>query len=182
MKTTSPKAVAQSAKALVRDWAGTRKRISLWLDLSVSRDWDTLEIIEYMKRKRIFRSSVITGLRIVYEAGQGRFDTLLMTYPDVIEKLRIKITPPPPPPDTKALEDRVKQLQELLEILVANQKANNSYTMTSTPPTTGKLLATAKPLALPSFDDDDDLPTMMIAKNKDTNAAKNFVTAMMKLY
>lgn len=101
---------AQNANALMREWIGTRKQITFLLDLAVSRDYETLEIIQAMKDKRTFRSSVITGLKIVWELRQGRVDTLLHEFPSVIEWLQIKVTPP----DDGGLRDEIRELRRMM--------------------------------------------------------------------
>ena len=113
------------------------------------------------------------AVQLQHSLEQGDISVLVERFPWIVEALK---------PTAPSGGGELLEIKSMLEMVMAQQKANNSYTMTSTPPTTGKLIGGGVSLALPSFDDDDDLPTMMIAKNKDTNAAKNFVTAMMKLY
>lgn len=101
---------AQNANALMREWAGTRKQITFLLDLAVGRDYETLEIIGEMKSKRTFRGSVIVGLRMVYELRQGRVDTLLKEFPQVVEWLQVKFTPPP----DGDLRDEIRELKRMM--------------------------------------------------------------------
>src|ERR1044071_8335074 len=110
---TQENSFAQSAFALVQDWIGTRMRISFLLDVAKNCDCETFEIIQAMKAKREFRRSVILGLRIVWEAGQGKFDTLIATYPCIIEKLQVKSTPLPPT-DNSDLVNEIAQLRRLI--------------------------------------------------------------------
>lgn len=104
------KGFAQNANALMREWIGTRKQITFLLDLAVGRDKETLEIISEMKSKRTFRGSVIIGIRIVYELRQGRVDTLLKEFPQVVEWLQVKVTPP----DSGDIERRFERIERLI--------------------------------------------------------------------
>lgn len=174
---------AQKANALMRDMAGVRKQVQVWLYLNKANDLETFEIIEYLKSKRQFRSSMMLGLKIVFEAGQGRYDTLLMSFPDVVEKLRIKVLPPPPtPPDnTDLLKEILENQRLILEQGVASfpPMRPNEVVMQST---TGKQIA-APTFALPVFeDDDDDLPTLKLAKSATNNATKNFLNGLQGLH
>lgn len=101
---------AQNANALMREWAGTRKQITFLLDLAVGRDKETLEIISDMKSKRTFRGSVIMGIRMVHELRQGRVDTLLKEFPQVVEWLQVKFNPPP----DGDLRDEIRELKRMM--------------------------------------------------------------------
>jgi len=168
--------LAQNAKTLMLDWIGTRTQITFLLDLATARDREAYDIINVLKSKRTFLPSVILGLKIVWEAGQGKYDTLLMSFPDVIEKLQIKISPPPTPPDTKALEDKIEEMQGMIELFIANQKPSGLAMQSTQPTTTGKPLAVAT-LAMPTFDEDDDLIPMP-TKKAATDAGQNFLRSM----
>lgn len=165
------KSFAQNANALVQDWIGTRKQVSLWLDVSIHRELETLGIIDMMKSTRTFRRSVITGLRVVWAYSKRDKDAILQELPDLREILGL---------GQGGDDDLKKELAEVKRLILEQQAhgippSQTGYTMTSTPPTTGKLLTNAKPLALPSFDDDDDLPTLALAKNTSVDAGLNFL-------
>lgn len=101
--------LAQRANALMREWSGSRKQVTFLLDVAVTRDYETLEIIEAMKSKRTFRGSVIIGLKIVWELRQGRVDTLLAEFPNVRELLRVQQTPP-----DDGLRDEIRELKRMM--------------------------------------------------------------------
>lgn len=101
--------LAQRANALMREWSGSRKQVSFLLNVAVTRDYETLEIIEAMKSKRTFRGSVIIGLKIVWELRQGRVDTLLAEFPNVRDLLQVR----QPPPDD-GLRDEIRELKRMM--------------------------------------------------------------------
>lgn len=168
------KSFAQNANALVRDWIGTRKQVSLWLDVSIHRELETLGIIDMMKSTRTFRRSVITGLRVVWAYNKRDKDAILQELPDLREILGL---------GQGGDDDLKKELAEVKRLILEQQAhgippSQTGYTMASTPQplTTGKPLATAKPLALPAFDDDDDMPTLIsTVKNVSIDAGLNFL-------
>lgn len=155
---------AQSANALMRDWIGTRKKISLWLSLTKPDDLDAYNIISSMKSKRLFRSSVMLGLKMVYELRQGRVDTLLKEFPQVVEWLKVAVTPP-----NSDGGGQMDNIQGMLEIILATQKTGNGYEMKSTalPKPVNGAGDTAPPVAVVSA---------ASAANADT-IADNFLSA-----
>lgn len=171
-------AFAQNAKTLMREWIGTRKQIAFLLDLSVERDSEAFEIIGQFKSKRVFLPSVITGLKIVYELKNARVDTLLKEYPDVVEWLRVKLTPTTTPPDTSGVEQRLDNIERLL--LEREIPPTGTAIMQPLQPLTNCKTLTSKPLPLPE-DDDDPLP-VIATKVATSNSSMNFVNALQNLH
>lgn len=174
---------AQNANALMRDWSGTRKQVSLWLDLKIVRDIEALEIIQMMKSKREFRRSVMLGLKIVWELRQGRVDTLLKEFPDVVKLLQIKTTPPPPTDNSDILNEILRNQRLLLErgitadlppSPIAAQPLSSGQKTLDAPKQ-----ITSKQFALPVFDDDDDdIPTVVITKATSDTWSNNFLKGL----
>ena len=166
-------AFAQSAKTMIADWVGSRKKVSLWLDIKVTRELEALEIIQRMKSKREFRRSVMVGLKIISELKQGRVETLLAEFPNIKELLGVKVGQ-----GDGGLKDDIAELKRLLQeatITAPTLPAPPSDYPTMKP--TGKPLGGFKPLSAPAFDDDDDALPLATKKAADTSAM-NFLNAL----
>lgn len=163
--------LAQSAYALVQDWIGSRMQIRFWLSLDKREDCEVLEIIDCMKDKRTFRRSVMIGLRIVWELKHAKVDTLLKEFPQVVDWLKVKLTPPAPSGAGGLDEIINKKLDLILE---------RGITDTALPPSpiaaqpAGLKALAAPAFAMPTFDDDEDLPTVVVNKVA-SNAGRNFL-------
>lgn len=141
------------------------------------QDMHVREILDYAKSQRREVTMIRNAVQLQHSLEQGDISVLLERFPWVVEVL--KSTAP-------SGGGELLEIKSMLEMVMAQQKTTlrmeSVNTLASTQqPSTGKLIGGGVSLALPRFDDDD-LPTVAIAKNKDTNAAKNFVAAMMKLY
>ncbi len=165
---------AQNAFALVQDWTGTRKQISMWLDLKLPRDIEALEIISHMKSKREFRRSVILGLKIVWAAGQGDYEPFFEAFPKARQQSK--------PQTVSDNGDLKKQIEELRRLILEQGRAEIPQSPVVAKPnvTTGSLL-TNKKFDLPAFDDDDELPSFAMKKNENINAAANLIDSVMRL-
>lgn len=137
------------------------------------QDMHVREILDYAKSQRREVTMIRNAVQLQHSLEQGDISVLVERFPWIVEALK---------PTAPSGGGELLEIKSMLEMVMSQQKANGGYTLASTQqPSTGKLIGGGVSLALPRFDDDD-LPTVAIAKNKDTNAAKNFVAAMMKLY
>lgn len=185
MNLTSQNRVALVLQHKVPTWIGNRMRIDFWLYVNKARDLEAFEIIEWFKSKGLFRSSAISGLRVLWAYYNNKPDMIIEELPNLREMLQIT---PPPAPDGGGQLDEIKGL---LEVIAAQQKANNGYTMASQPPlpglqpmtpTTGKQIASPT-FALPVFEDDDDeIPTLKLATSTRNDASKNFLNGLRGLH
>lgn len=157
-----------------------RARITFKFQLDMARD--NVEFFTQLQRwlvaKRSWKRYAMDGLRLIYDLKCGSTAVLLELFPNIREMLAV---------EKGSGGDLKNEIAELKRLILEQQAhgippSQTGYTMTSTQQAAQPVKFSGVSLALPSFDDDDDLPTVMIAKNKDTNAAKNFVAAMMKLY
>lgn len=144
-------------------------------------DAHVAEILDYKRKQRSEVTTIRDGVRLLWALENNDLSVLFEMFPHLKEKLE------PPPTDDGA--GRLEKIESMLEIALANQKANNGYTMASQPPlpglqpmtpTTGKQLASPA-FALPVFDEDDELPTLKLARGKQ-NAADNLLQQLSGLH
>lgn len=136
-----------------------RKRFAFWLNDKRDDDIELNNLIEDLKRDRLFSRAIREGLRMWVESQSE------------------------PSVSTVGKSDggagQLDEIKAMLELIVTQQKNGSGYVMQSVmpPPTTGKQLGGFKTLAPPA-DDDDDLPTIVISKSMNESSALNFVTAL----
>ena len=155
-----------------------RERVEFWLDKNKPREKRLLDKIAELKARNKFASTVRKGILLVPELEAGNYEMLAQMYPDVVNKLLaamieqgVVIVNPPPdstPPETPPI-DYDKLAKEVATQIVL-QGGVNPIEMQSTQPTPGPNPLAAPMLAMPTFDDDDELPTIVTtASNQDSS-------------
>lgn len=151
-----------------------RARITFKFQLDMARD--NVEFFTQLQRwlvaKRSWKRYAMDGLRLIYDLKCGSTAVLLELFPNIREMLAV---------EKGSGGDLKNEIAELKRLILEQQAhgippSQTGYTLTSTQqPSTGKLLGGGISLALPSFDDDDDLPTVAIAKNESIDSGLNFL-------
>lgn len=134
-----------------------------------------MRLVERLKAKRQLSRAFREGLQLWADLQAGNTDVLFRLFPLLREKLQPIAAPPP------GGGGELDEIKTMLEIALAKH-SKDEYTMQppALPATTGKLLST-KAFSAPVFDDDDDLPTVVIRKSEGSSAALNFLTNMASL-
>lgn len=171
---------------------GKSKRISppRWfhqfqLRRDVAFDNHIHEIIAALNRERAFRQNVIDGIRLIWDLRHmHREDVLLELFPDIVERLQIKLTPPPTPIDPKsfaiALVEEMQQMKDIKPLVEGGLVASPVLEQRIDLNGGLKPLQGARPLSLPTFDDDE-LDTLVLRKDTHTDASQNFFDSAMGL-
>jgi hypothetical protein len=179
--------VALSAKwhiaSSLRDSAVNSKRFRLrytfWLDTNKQDEYTLSEYVEYLKENRLFVKTVRDGLRLIADLREGRVDVLLELFPNV-RKAFTSSSGGGNNDDVKAAISRVEQI--LLE-----QSAGTTYHMgglkslTSGIKEDGPKAMNVQKYDLPTFDDEDDLDTLIVKKDTSTDSAQNFLNSLQRL-
>jgi hypothetical protein len=66
-------------------FARQRERVDFWLDLLKQDEWELLQVIETLKRQRLFTKAVRDGIWLIWDLSQGRTEALLELFPWVAE-------------------------------------------------------------------------------------------------
>lgn len=170
----SPAALVLKHKAL--DWIGNRKRIDFWLFVDKIYDLEVYAIIDWLKKKGLFRSYAMTGLRVMFAYHHNNIEAILDELPDLKELLG---------------QGNCGETQEMLKEILENQRKLLELGITDTklppspiaaqPATTGRPL-TSKQLAAPSFAEDEDDVLPIATKAAQSNSSMNFVNALQNLH
>lgn len=159
----------------------TRYRFSFWLDSRKSDEKGLHQLVNNLKAERQFTSAIRDGLRLICDLRAGNTDVLYELFPN----LR------PPVVINGGGGGDLQEIKAMLEIVVS-QQSSGGYQMKSVKPATQlrqnsdeadapRALDVPK-LAMPVFDDDDDMPTLVIQKSSDTSASANLLKAMSNLF
>jgi hypothetical protein len=152
-----------------------RKQYKFWLYHDLSEDTRLMEYAAWLVKTRQFATAIRNGLRLLWTLGEG--DTTLLTelFPDVVSALRA--TPPAPtptPPDNSGIESRLDRMEALLLSSGAGSPNGQVMKPTTVEPGGVKPIAGARPLALPTFDDDDQ-DTIVLKRGTDDSGSRNFL-------
>lgn len=88
-----------------------RLQFKFWLNLKADKERRVADIIELLKNERSFTRAIVDGLLLMWDLRQGRADVLLDLFPNVVDWLQFKLTPPP---DTSKLEAKIDRLEKIL--------------------------------------------------------------------
>jgi hypothetical protein len=156
-----------------------RIRFFFWLNMEKSDEESVADIIERLKTARRYTAAVRDGLRLVWDLSQGKTDVLLELFPWVATKFATSSGGTDSGGVSKA------ELEQMLKKML--KEAQNGPLMKEAAPAGLKPLGglsqiAAKPLAAPSFEDDDDF-TLAVNKatGNNSNANDNFIKSMMAL-
>lgn len=150
-----------------------RARVTFKFQLDLARD--NVEFFTQLQRwlvaKRSWKRYAMDGLRLIYDLKCGSTAVLLELFPNIREMLAI---------GQGGDDDLKKELAEVKRLILEQQAhgippSQTGYTMTSTQPPAQPVKFGGVSLALPSFDDDDDMPTLALAKNTSVDSGLNFL-------
>ncbi|MEZ4667824.1 MAG: hypothetical protein R3E39_07915 [Anaerolineae bacterium] len=149
-----------------------RLRFTFWLDMHKSDEHELAETIDDLKTRKLFAKSVRDGITLVVSLMEGRLDVLFSMYPWVREEFEKRAGMR----SAEALEAQLNRIEQLM-----GQGITLPVDMKVQPSGAGPKPLKAPSFALPRFDDDDELDTLIINKSTSTNAALNFVNNMKNL-
>ena len=177
--------IVQKRKGMVTHSAtstkGNRKRKRVYvprrtrkfqLRNSHPQDMHVAEILDYARSKRQEVTMIRNAVQLEYSLGQGDMSILLERFPWIVEALKVA-APPAPPDNTELLNEILRNQRLLLERGITDTRLPPSPIAAAPKP-----LATKAVVSAPTFDDDDDLPTVTVSKNKDTDLAANFLKSL----
>lgn len=159
-----------------------RFQYKFWLDAYVQAEYSLMETIEALKAERKFAVTMRNALRLIIDLSSGNIDVLLELFPWVVERIGATQPAPvsqPPAPDTSELAKEIAtQLilrggKDTLQMIQGGQQQDSNRTGQGT----GKQLA-APQFALPVFDDDSELPTIITKGSTSVDSSLNFITAL----
>lgn len=130
-----------------------------------AQDMHVREILDYAKSQRREVTLIRNAVQLQHSLEQGDISVLLERFPWVVEAIKATVS---------GGGGDLAEIKGMLELVMAQQK-QTGYTMTSTQPPAQPVKFGGVALALPSFDDDDDLPTLALAKNTSVDAGLNFL-------
>lgn len=148
-----------------------------WLDAMNDDDLLLMEEIDDMKAKRSFTDTVRDGLRLMSSLRKGEVGVLLELFPDIRQLLQL-----PSVPSTggggelRKLESKLDAIQTAL--LQQQAPAGLLMAAKDTGGAGNAKSLTAKTLAMPTFDDDDDLIVATKRKSDGGQSATNFLNAL----
>jgi len=134
------------------------------------------EILDFKRSKRAEVTTIRDGVRLLWALENGDLAVLFEMFP----QYRTQFTP-----GGAGGGDDLQQIKSMLEIVVAGRKSNellmqSAAAPASEPPAKGTGLKQIKApnLDLPVFEDDDELPTVIVKQAAMSDSAMNFVKAM----
>lgn len=142
------------------------------------QDMHVAEILDYARSKRQEVTMIRNAVQLEYSLGQGDMAILLERFPWVSEALKPP-APPAPPDNTELLNEILRNQRLILERGITDTRLPPSP-IAAAPLATGKQIA-APALAMPSFDDDDDLPTVVLKKN-DLDPGSNLLKSIARIH
>lgn len=152
-----------------------------WLNIWKPLEGELDNQVAQLKKQRQFAETVRDGLRLILDLRAGSLSVLFELFPHLQERLTAQPAPvsQPPAPDTSELAKEIAtQLilrggKDTLQMMQGGQQPDSNRTGQLT----GKQLA-APSFAMPTFDDDDDTPTVIVNRSTDMSSAANFLTAL----
>ena len=154
-----------------------RVRQEFWLDISKSEDVDILHLIADLKRSRSFSQVVRAGLRLVVDLWNGNLTVLLELFPWVEEAFFQRLAEQRPP-ETSAIQDQLSNLERIL-LAQGSQPTNAVAASGNAKPL--KLDGKLRPLEVPDWDDEPDVPLVIKHAVSKGDAAQNFLNSAFKL-
>lgn len=152
-----------------------RLRFTFWLDMLKPDELVLADQVELLKNERSFASAIRDGLRLIVDLRKGKTDVLFELFPWVKNELYKPVVIP----QDNALSLHLKRLEELIQHQAAfiPDKPKQATTNDLRGP---KPIAVPQ-FALPTFDDDEDLETVVVSRDTSTNASLNFINSMLNL-
>lgn len=143
-----------------------RKRIDIWLDIEKEDERLLLGMIDTLKKKRSFVSTVRDGIRLMVDLRAGNLNVLYELFPWT----QIPLHPIPPGISDDLLQNKIQP---------SHESASQGRAALSGPQ---PLQGGGRPVEAPHFDDDDD-EELVVLKPLTTNvdAGKNFLMGLLNI-
>lgn len=161
-----------------------RLRFTFWLDMLNDEEQSLADYVEELKTRRSFAKTIRDGLRLVRDLRAGKVDVLFELFPWVKAEFIAGITSKS---DSRGDDRMHREFEELKALILSTSNAPLVAAPAGNPRPLMSISAGAAPQALnvPKFDlprfDDDDIDTLVIAKDTKTDSAANFLKSMMNL-
>jgi hypothetical protein len=168
-------------------FARQRERVDFWLDLLKPDEWELLQLIEALKKQRLFAKTVRDGIRLIYDLSQGKTDVLEELFPWVLDP----VAEPRSSSDDNGrifneLTEMRREFEEIKHLGGGHQVSPLSTEEAKPMLVSGNLKSLAgssKPL--PGPEDHDDLADMLEVKDaapeSGSIASQNFINSMLAL-
>lgn len=150
-----------------------RKRFEFWLDTAKNNEGELVDVIEKLKSRRSFISTIRDGIRLIVDLRAGNTDVLFELFPWLQEKYNTSPAVPASPAvnsHLSVLEAQVKRLEALWVDSKTFATGDNA------------VLALPRKGAVPRHEPDDDLAiTVTAVRAENSNASQNFLDSMFNL-
>lgn len=171
-----------------------RKEVKMWLYTDKPDEEKLVGYVTYLKQTRKLAQAIRNGLRLLWSLGEGDTTVLFELFPHLEAQLASHFVPPTPP-DSGDMQRQIeaavragieKAMQNLPALPAGRMVAEPAYKEVggsiSASAGIGSTLGTGKLMALPTFDDDDDMPTLVLSKStKATSNGANLMSSMFSL-
>ena len=149
-----------------------------WLDRNKPAEVDVAREIKSLKKHRLYHQTIRDGIMLLKELRVGRLDMLYRLFPRLYDWL----VPAEDYLETVAENDALRReveayrlsVDKLSEIIAAQQQSAPALTP-------GPQRINVAPVAVPTFDDDDEDITLEITPRDGSEAAHNFVDSVQAL-
>lgn len=154
-----------------------RKEVKMWLYTDKPDEEKLVGYVTYLKQTRKLAQAVRNGLRLLWSLGEGDTTVLFELFPHLEAQLASHFAPPTPP-DSGDMQRQIeaavaagveKAMHNLPALPAGRMVAEPAYKeiggSISASAGIGSTLGVGKKMALPVFDDDDDLPTIAITQS-----------------
>ena len=157
-------------------FARQRERVDFWLDLLKPDEWELLQVIETLKKQRLFTKTVRDGIWLIWDLSHGRTNALLELFPWVAEHFQGT-------GDSGLTVDQVREIIRLEAGDVAIEPETLGVAPTLVSGNLKTLAGSNKPL--PEPDDHDDLADLLEVKDVSSEgggiATQNFINSMLAM-
>lgn len=151
-----------------------RKRFMFWLRDDKPDEHYLIDLIDYLKSRGEFASTVRDGLRLVYDLRQRKWDTLFEMFPEIETDINQRILEAKIEAYETAAGRPIQVVQQQAQGLLLDQQH-------PAPPPPGPQPMQIAQIAAPAFDDDDDDMPLDIRPAQDTDSGRNLVNSVMAL-
>lgn len=159
-----------------------RKEFKFWLYRDVTLDAQLITAIGNLKTNRSFTKMIRDGLRLLWTLGEGDITVLLELFPNIAEKFeRPQLAPPP------AVQIDTGSIEMVVHSAVQSAMAQYTPPLLTAPVTPApgglKPLVGAKPIAMPTFGDEDEDEKLVVKKDENAGmrTTENFINSFMAL-
>lgn len=159
--------------------------------LDINKDVESWlhEWIEHLTKQRKFSQYVRDGLRLMIDLSAGNLDVLIELFPWVSERLAQGHGATPPTPQPPPVINQTELAKEIAAQIVLQggvnpieMRSTNTVATQEAPKVStgqGTKQIPAPNFAMPVFDDDDDLSTVIVTtKNTNTISTQNFLRSL----